>query len=232
MDHIVFINWLRSRYGVGGSPLNWLSSYFHNKSQSVLIGDVRSQPVLVDFVYPRGSVCGSICFILNTAALESIITRHGLSVSMSALNRMQSKQLRTVSKMSKHGCHSISWFWTIAKLKLYTSRHDYIHLRNYLPSMINVGEATVWTYFSGKLMSTLTWSNMSTTYVVVLPFIFYFLFFILFFFFWARLENCGNTSIRSQLRNSFRRLSSVSLTILTLFCMIFHWKTFVSYKES
>ena len=79
IDHTVFINRLRSRYGVGGAPLNWFSSYLHNRSQSVLVDDVRSQPVLVDFGMPQGSVCGPICFILYTAPLESIITRHGLS---------------------------------------------------------------------------------------------------------------------------------------------------------
>ena len=79
IDHTVFINRLRSRYCVGGAPLNWFSSYLHNRSQSVLVDNVRSQPVLVDFSMPQGSVCGPICFILYTAPLESIITRHGLS---------------------------------------------------------------------------------------------------------------------------------------------------------
>lgn len=80
IDHTVFINRLRSRYGVGGAALNWFSSYLHNRSQSVLVDKVRSQPVMVDFGMPQGSVCGPICFIVYTAPLESIITRHGLSV--------------------------------------------------------------------------------------------------------------------------------------------------------
>jgi len=79
IDHTVFINRLRSRYGVGGTALNFFSSYLHNRSQSVLVDNTRSQPVMVDFGMPQGSVCGPICFILYTAPLESIITRHGLS---------------------------------------------------------------------------------------------------------------------------------------------------------
>ena len=41
IDHTVFINRLQSRYGVGGAPLNWFSSYLHNRSQSVLVDNMR-----------------------------------------------------------------------------------------------------------------------------------------------------------------------------------------------
>ena len=149
IDHTVFINRLRSPYGVGGAPLNWFSSYLHNRSQSVLVDNVRSQPVLVDFGMPQGSVCGPIYFILYTAPLRSIITRHWLScmkyaddsqlyiISLNDSTQQNAiEKIETVSKMSKHGCHPISWFWTIAKLKLYTSLYVSLHPRNFLPPML------------------------------------------------------------------------------------------------
>lgn len=79
IDHTVFIDRLKSRYGVGGSALRWFSSYLQNRSQCILIDDVSSEPVKISYGMPQGSVCGPICFITYTAPLENIITRHGLS---------------------------------------------------------------------------------------------------------------------------------------------------------
>ena len=47
---------------------------------------------------------------------------------------------------------------------------------------------------------------------------------------WARLENCGNTLIRSPPRSSLRHLLSAGLTIVTLFFTVFQRKTFVKFK--
>ena len=79
IDHTVFFNRLKSRDGVVGTALTWFSSYLQNRSQSILVDDVSSQPVKITYGMPQGSVCGPIRFITYTAPLESIITRHGLS---------------------------------------------------------------------------------------------------------------------------------------------------------
>ena len=47
--HTVFINRLKSRYGVGGTALTWFSSYLQNRSQGILVGDVSSQPVKITY---------------------------------------------------------------------------------------------------------------------------------------------------------------------------------------
>ena len=110
-----------------------------------------------------------------------------------------------------------------SKLKSYTSLHDSLHTGNFLPPMLakqlsNLHlKLEIWGLC---LISTWTWSNMSTIYVVVLPLL------------WARLENCGNTLIRSPHRNSFRHLSSAGLTFVTLFFTVFQRKTSVKFIGS
>ena len=79
IDHELFIKRFQSRYGVGGTALNFFKSYLHNRSQSVIVDHVLSDPVRVDYGMPQGSVCGPICFILYTAPLEDIIQAHSLS---------------------------------------------------------------------------------------------------------------------------------------------------------
>jgi hypothetical protein len=153
IDHTVFINRLRSRYGVGGSPLNWFSSYLHNRSQSVLVDNVRSQPVLVDFGMPQGSVCGPICFIVYTAPLESIITRHGLSCMKYAddsqlyISLNVSTQQNAIEKIQN--CIKDVKTWMSSNfLVLNDSKTEIIHFTSrfatprQLPS-INVGETAV-----------------------------------------------------------------------------------------
>ncbi len=50
-DHELFIKRLKSRYGVGETAPNF-SSYLHNRSQSVVVENVLSQPVKVDYGMP------------------------------------------------------------------------------------------------------------------------------------------------------------------------------------
>ena len=60
IDHTVFINRLKSRYGVRGTVCTWFSPYLHNRNQSILADDVSSQPVKITYGMPQGSVCGSM----------------------------------------------------------------------------------------------------------------------------------------------------------------------------
>ena len=41
IDHELFIKRFQSRYGVGGTALNFFKSYLHNRSQSVIVDHVE-----------------------------------------------------------------------------------------------------------------------------------------------------------------------------------------------
>lgn len=153
IDHEVFIDRLQSRYGVGGSALDWFSSYLHNRSQSVLVDDVSSRPVKLDYGVPQGSVCGPICFILYTAPLENIITAHGLSCMKYAddsqlyINFNAKNQQSALGKIENCITDIKSWM-SSNFLVLNDSKTEIIHFTSrfakprQLP-LINIGEAAV-----------------------------------------------------------------------------------------
>ena len=150
IDHTVFINRLRSRYGVGGAPLNWFSSYLHNRSQSVLVDDVRSQPVLVDFGMPDGVCVWSHMFYLVYRSPGEIITRHGLSCmkytddSQLYISLNVSTQQNAIEKIENCIKNVKTWmssnFLVLNDSKTeiihFTSLHDLLHPRKFLPSML------------------------------------------------------------------------------------------------
>ena len=54
-------------------------SYLSNRTQTVTINNKLSQPTLLKFGVPQGSVLGPILFILYTKPLTTLIRRHSIS---------------------------------------------------------------------------------------------------------------------------------------------------------
>ena len=59
--------------------LKWFASYLGGRTQSVVICDVSSDPVLLDCGVPQGSVAGPLAFTLFSAPLQDIIESHGVN---------------------------------------------------------------------------------------------------------------------------------------------------------
>ena len=70
IDHTVFITRLKSRFCVGGTALSRFSSYLQNRSQSILVDDDISKPVMITHGMPQGSVRG-ICVALSVILLPT-----------------------------------------------------------------------------------------------------------------------------------------------------------------
>ena len=76
VDHSVMLQRLEKLFGVTGSALEWLRSYFSERFQRVVVGDSSSKPVELTTGVPQGSVVGPGAFSAYTKPLGSIIREH------------------------------------------------------------------------------------------------------------------------------------------------------------
>jgi len=70
IDHNILCQRLEHLYGISDTPLNWFRSYLSNRTQTVTINNKLSQPTLLKFGVPQGSILGPILFILYTKPLK------------------------------------------------------------------------------------------------------------------------------------------------------------------
>jgi hypothetical protein len=68
INHDILLQKL-NRYGIRGSALDWVNSYFKNRSQTVKIKDTDGETILSDYRkircgVPQGSVLGPLFFIV------------------------------------------------------------------------------------------------------------------------------------------------------------------------
>ena len=78
INHKQFLDRLRTRYGVEGKALQWFASYLTDRTQSVVIENVSSDPISLECGVPQGSVAGPLAFTLFSAPLQDIIESHGI----------------------------------------------------------------------------------------------------------------------------------------------------------
>ena len=76
IDHFTLEARLASDFGLNGTVLAWFKSYLAERSQSVKVGDVLSDPVSLEFGVPQGSVLGPVLFTLYTTPLSQIINKY------------------------------------------------------------------------------------------------------------------------------------------------------------
>ena len=72
IDHSTLLSW----FGVGGSVLNWFTSYLTDRYQSIKIGSTLSDVFKLLIGVPQGSVLGPLLFSLYTTPLSLIISKH------------------------------------------------------------------------------------------------------------------------------------------------------------
>ena len=63
LDHTTLLNRFNKEFGITGKPLKWFESYFSERTQSVVIRGVKSEPVPLSQGVPQGSVIGPIIYM-------------------------------------------------------------------------------------------------------------------------------------------------------------------------
>jgi hypothetical protein len=78
LEHSLLLQRLEIRFGVVQDALKWIGSYLSQRTQKVLIGEVRSDPTLLAQGVPQGSVLGPLLFIIYVTPLADIAKHHGM----------------------------------------------------------------------------------------------------------------------------------------------------------
>ena len=80
----ILMHRLEDTYGISGSALEWLKSYYRGRTQSVVISGSTSKAKNLSSGFPQGSVLGPFQYPTYTAPLFYIATEHGVSMHLYA----------------------------------------------------------------------------------------------------------------------------------------------------
>ncbi len=76
IDHGILLDRLQHSFGIESLALEWFRSYFNNRTQSVAVGDLQSEPVVLQHGVPQGSVLGPKAYCMYTKPVTKIIRQH------------------------------------------------------------------------------------------------------------------------------------------------------------
>ena len=79
VDHDILLSRLDMSFGIRLVDHQWLTSYLTGRTQSVRYNGVTSPIETMRYGVPQGSVLGPLLFLLYTADVQHITTRHGFT---------------------------------------------------------------------------------------------------------------------------------------------------------
>ena len=79
IEHMTLHGRLKQLYGLGGTVLEWLTSYLYNRSHVVKVRNSLSNSVTNNCGVPQGSVIGPMLYTMYSAPISKVIEAHGLS---------------------------------------------------------------------------------------------------------------------------------------------------------
>ena len=79
VDHSILISRLHDFLGVQDLALDWCKSYLSDRPQYVRVGTSTSQPTVLDYSVPQGSVLGPQWFTVYTYPVRDIIRTYNLN---------------------------------------------------------------------------------------------------------------------------------------------------------
>ena len=78
VDHQIVLDKL-AQLGIGGQLLNWIKSFLLGRTQSVLVNGFLSEPVVVKYGVPQGSVIGPLLFLILIGDINADLEHSFLS---------------------------------------------------------------------------------------------------------------------------------------------------------
>jgi hypothetical protein len=78
VEHSILLQWLKHRFGITDKAHTWIRTYLSNRKQSILIDNVHSKELVVNFNLPQGSVLGPRFFKDYESPVGKIIRSFGL----------------------------------------------------------------------------------------------------------------------------------------------------------
>ena len=79
IDHKILVSRLNTYFGLTDCALSFMISYLQDRSQSVCIGDTKSESTPVCTGVPQGSVLGPLLFSMYTTPLTNVLSSAGVS---------------------------------------------------------------------------------------------------------------------------------------------------------
>ena len=130
LDHNIMLNRLSDMFGLSGCVLDWFR-YLCNKSVFVVVKGKQSQPQLLEFGVPQGSVLGPVLYTMYTSPLGNLIKHHSMPYHMYADDTQLYKsakagQILSVLKDTTKCFVSVKAWMTQNKLKLNDPKTDII----------------------------------------------------------------------------------------------------------
>jgi hypothetical protein len=80
----ILLHRLESTFGITGSSLSWLRSYFKGRTQAVTISGASSKPKALTTGFPQGSILGPYKYPMYTAPLFTIARKYNICIHMYA----------------------------------------------------------------------------------------------------------------------------------------------------
>ena len=78
IDHKTLLHRLEHMFGIAGKPLKRMTSYLSGRHQTLTIDGKLSEPVLMNFSVPQGSVLGPKFHTMYTTPIGAICKKYGL----------------------------------------------------------------------------------------------------------------------------------------------------------
>ena len=80
IDHGIFLERLRSAFGVRNMALSWFASYLSGRAQQVSIDGTLSTKFGLECGVPHGSCLGPLLFVVYASKIFEIVGKHNLEI--------------------------------------------------------------------------------------------------------------------------------------------------------